>query len=155
MKLYFLRHGEADWPNWDQPDDERPLTKKGKKEMKRVAEFFAALDSAPAILLSSPLPRAVQTAKPVAKALGLEVGEEESLRPGFDAQKLGALLKKYQADQDLMLVGHEPDFTNVISALSGAKLKLSKAGLACVAVDDPNQLRGTLMWLIPPKISAA
>ena len=43
MKLCFLRHGEADWPNWDKPDDERPLTGRGRKEMKRVAKFIERL----------------------------------------------------------------------------------------------------------------
>ena len=44
MRLYFLRHGEADWPNWDRPDDERPLTERGKKEMRKVAKFLCELD---------------------------------------------------------------------------------------------------------------
>ena len=43
MKLCFLRHGEADWPNWDKPDNERPLTERGRKEMKRVAKFLDRL----------------------------------------------------------------------------------------------------------------
>ena len=43
MKLCFLRHGEADWPNWTKPDNERPLTERGRKEMKRVAKFLDRL----------------------------------------------------------------------------------------------------------------
>ena len=62
MKLYFLRHGKADWPNWDKPDDERPLTEDGKKETATVAKLLARLEIAPAIL-TSPLPRASQTAE--------------------------------------------------------------------------------------------
>ena len=44
MKLCFLRHGEADWPNWTKPDNERPLTERGRKEMKRVAKFLERLN---------------------------------------------------------------------------------------------------------------
>ena len=40
MDLYFLRHGEADWPDWEKSDDARPLTKRGKKEMHEVAAFL-------------------------------------------------------------------------------------------------------------------
>ena len=49
-----------------------------------------------------------------------------------------------------MLVGHEPDFTGVIAALTGANLKLSKSGLALVALDGQ---KGELRWLVPPKFA--
>ena len=62
MHLYFLRHGAADWPDWNKPDDERPLTKAGEKEMHKVGEFLAALKVRPDVILTSPLPRAEQTA---------------------------------------------------------------------------------------------
>jgi phosphohistidine phosphatase SixA len=51
-----------------------------------------------------------------------------------------------------MLVGHEPDFTNVISGLTGASLKLSKAGVVLVDV-DPESEQGKLLWLLPSKIA--
>jgi phosphohistidine phosphatase len=151
MKVYFLRHGEADWPGWDRPDDERPLTKKGKKEMERVADFLADHDVVPAVILSSPLPRAYQTAEVVAERLNLQVSEEPALAPGFDPKKLAALLKQH-AGQDVMLVGHEPSFSGAIAELTGGNVRLAKAAVARVDVDDPHQLRGQLVWLITPKI---
>ncbi len=151
MKVYFLRHGEADWPGWDRPDDERPLTKKGRKEMKRVAEFLADHEIAPSVILSSPLPRAYETAEIAADELDMQVAEEKSLAPGFDPDKLASLLRQYTG-QDIMLVGHEPSFSEGIGALTGANVKLSKAGLARVDLDDPTQLRGQLVWLLSPKL---
>ena len=65
MHLYFLRHGEADWPDWDRANDERPLTKRGKKEMEKVADFLELLDVAIDHMVTSPLPRARQTAEGV------------------------------------------------------------------------------------------
>ena len=109
MKLYLLRHGKADWPDWDKPDDERPLTKEGKREMRRIAQFLAEMNVAPALILSSPLPRAWQTAEIAADALGLPVQEEPALR-GYTAAKARALIKRSKG-ADLMLVGHEPDFS--------------------------------------------
>jgi len=53
-----------------------------------------------------------------------------------------------------MVVGHEPDFTKTISTLTGARLKLSKGGLALVDV-DLTTMRGRLLWLFPPKIAKA
>ena len=52
-----------------------------------------------------------------------------------------------------MLVGHEPDFSQAIEALTGANVKMAKAGLARVDLADPTELRGQLIWLIPPKIA--
>jgi phosphohistidine phosphatase len=151
MKIYFLRHGEADWPEWDRPDDERPLTRKGKKEMKRMAEFLADREVNPAFILSSPLPRAHETAEIAAESLHIRVSEEPALAPGFDKKKLAALLKQY-AGQDVMLVGHEPSFSAAIAALTGGNVRLAKAAVARVDVDDPDQFRGQLIWLITPKI---
>ena len=150
MKIYFLRHGEADWPEWDRPDDERPLTRKGRREMKRVAEFLADHEVSPALILSSPLPRAHETAEIVAERLGMRVSPEPALAPGFDAERLAALLKQY-AGRDVLLVGHEPSFSGAIAVLTGGNVKLAKAAIARVDVDDPAQLSGQLIWLITPK----
>src|ERR1044072_9898145 len=134
MKLFFLRHGEADWPNWKKPDDERPLTKRGKREMRDVAKFLDRLKVRPELIVTSPLPRAVQTAEVAADYLKAKLRKDETLAPGFDRSDLRTVVKRH-GDTVLMLVGHEPDFTNIISGLTGACLKLSKAGIALVEVD--------------------
>ena len=151
MKLYFLRHGEADWPDWTQSDDERPLTKRGKKEMRDVAKFLADLNVRPELIVTSPLPRALQTAEIAADYLKPKLRRDELLAPGFGIDQLGTVLKRHHA-KSLMVVGHEPDFTNIISGLTGASLKLSKAGVALVDV-DPESEKGKLLWLFPPKIA--
>jgi phosphohistidine phosphatase len=150
MKLYFLRHGEADWPNWDRPDDARPLTKKGKKQMRRVAKSFEQLKVAPNVILSSPLPRAMQTAEIAAQELGLRARAEPALKPDLNLDKLAPLLKKY-AGKDVMIVGHEPSFSALIGLMTGGNVKLAKAGIARVDMDDPAQMQGVLVWLVPPK----
>src|SRR5437764_4978749 len=134
MELYFLRHGEADWPDWNKPDDERPLTKRGKKEMREVAKFLARLKVRPTLIVTSPLPRASQTAEIAADYLKAKLRKDELLAPGFGSSKLRTVLKRHRA-RVLMLVGHEPDFTQGISELSGGSLKLSKAGVALVDLD--------------------
>jgi len=151
MDLYFLRHGEADWPDWEKSDDERPLTKHGKKEMHEVAAFLKRLKTRPDLIVTSPLPRASQTAEIAAEHLKVKCREDKLLAPGFGRHELERLLKKYPADS-LMIVGHEPDFTHTISQLTGASLKLSKAGVALVDA-DPESEEGKLLWLFPPKFA--
>jgi len=72
MELYFLRHGEADWPEWKKSDDERPLTKHGKKEMREVAAFLKRVKARPDLIVTSPLPRAFQTAEIAAERLKIQ-----------------------------------------------------------------------------------
>ncbi len=150
MRLYFLRHGDADWPDWDKPDDQRPLTKRGKKEMHAIGKFLSKLQVRPDLILTSPLPRASQTAEIAAEHLEMKCREEKLLAPGFGKRELERLLEKYP-EESLMLVGHEPDFSGAIAGLTGASLKLSKAGLALVDVDLPFG-KGRLLWLFPPKV---
>ena len=151
MELYFLRHGEADWPEWKKSDDERPLTKRGKREMRDVAKFLDRLKVRPDLIVTSPLPRAAQTAEIAADYLKAKLRKDELLAPGFGASKLPTVLKRHGA-RVLMLVGHEPDFTQVISELTGASLKLSKAGVALLDV-DPESEEAKLLWLFPPKFA--
>lgn len=150
MKLFFLRHGKADWPNWDKPDDERPLTQEGKDQVAAVAKLLARLEIAPAIV-TSPLPRASQTAEIAGKYLEQKVRVDPLLRPGFDATKLRKLLKDFSGSS-LMVVGHEPDFTETIFQLTGGNTKLSKAGVALIELDTAS-MKGELRWLVPPKFA--
>lgn len=151
MDLYFLRHGEADWPDWKKDDDERPLTKRGKKEMREVASFLKRIKAQPDLIVTSPLPRASQTAEIAAERLEVKCREDELLAPGFRRADLERLLKKYP-EESLMIVGHEPDFTETISELTGAAMKLSKAGIALVELNH-SWRDGRLLWLMPPKVA--
>lgn len=119
--------------------------------MLRVAKFLWDLRIEPALLLSSPLPRALQTAEVVAKCLGLDVREERALGQGFNAAKLRALIERAKGE-DMMIVGHEPDFSRAIEALTGGKVKLAKGGIARVDLDSGAE-NGRLIWLIPPKVA--
>ncbi|HEY2713606.1 MAG TPA: phosphohistidine phosphatase SixA [Chthoniobacterales bacterium] len=148
MRLYLLRHGQADWPDWKGKDDDRPLTKAGRQEMHEVGEFLAHCKAKVDSILTSPLPRAEQTADIAAEHLKVVCREEKMLAPGFGLQDLPRLLRKHPHDA-LMLVGHEPDFSEIIGALTGGKVKMPKAGVALV---DYVGKKGKLLWLVPPKL---
>ena len=151
MELYFLRHGEADWPDWKKSDDERPLTKYGKKEMHEVGKFLKRLKTKPELIVTSPLPRASQTAEIAAEHLKSKCQKDKLLEPGFGRQELERVLKKYPAES-VMVVGHEPDFSHTIEQLTGSSVKLSKAGVALVELNR-SWRNGRLLWLFPPKFA--
>jgi len=130
-RVYLIRHGEADWPNWDKADEERPLTRKGKAEAKRVAKFLKRIGAEPLIMFTSPLPRANQTAEIFAKELCLELAVAPILGKGFNVEKFQRIVTKNDVEE-LALVGHEPDFTNVVRGLTRGDVHLSKCGVALI-----------------------
>jgi phosphohistidine phosphatase len=119
--------------------------------MRELAKFLDRLKVRPDLIVTSPLPRAAQTAEIAAEYLKARVREDELLAPGFGLNELRTLLKRHRA-KSLMVVGHEPDFSSVISKLTGASLKLAKAGVALVDV-DLSSVTGRLLWLFPPKLA--
>src|SRR4030095_12007675 len=83
MQLYFLRHGEADWHHWTRLDDERPLTDFGKKEVLQVAKFLNRLKVKPDLIVTSPLPRALQAAEIAEEQLKTKLRQDKALEPGL------------------------------------------------------------------------
>lgn len=154
MKIYFLRHGiAADREEWQGSDEERPLTKEGRRCMKREAKAIEKLDLRIEALITSPLARAKETAEFIADHLDLEAIEDERLRPGFDVDALKNVVADRFNMKAIMLVGHEPDFSETISHLiGGGRIDLKKGALACVDVENPAAMQGDLLLLAPPKV---
>jgi len=154
MELYFLRHGvAADVAPAGLGDAGRPLTKEGIAKMQAGARGMRRLGLRLDALLSSPLVRAHETAAIVARELGLELQLDEKLASGCDMAQLFALLGEHRAAERVMLVGHEPDFSALIGALTGgSRVLMKKGGLGCVSIERLEQGAGTLTWLLPPRV---
>jgi phosphohistidine phosphatase len=154
LKLYFLRHGQAgNRDEWQGDDSARPLTDEGKRRMKREAAAIRRMDLGLDVILTSPLVRARATAEIVTEALGssARLVIDSRLAPGFGPRHLKALLTTHGGAAALMLVGHEPDFSQTISHLiGGGRLDVKKGALALVELEDRAGL-GRLVWLIPPR----
>jgi len=139
--IYLLRHGDAERGDGD--DAARQLTAKGERQSEAAGRALAALDARIDVCLTSPKVRAADTARLACQTLGIEPDVAEELSGGgFDSLGLSA------GRGEVMLVGHEPDFSNEIARLTGAKAKLRKGGLAIV---DGN----TLLALLRPEELAA
>lgn len=157
-RLYFLRHGLANRSQYEGEDDRlRPLTEEGVLRMQAEASMLRKLGLDCEVILTSPLLRCRQTAEIAAEALGLSavLREDEALEPGFDLARLDDLLGRYAEHDTAMLVGHEPDFSMVVSRLTGGSdLVFKKGGLARVDLFSGSPPSGDLVWLVPPKILA-
>jgi phosphohistidine phosphatase len=158
MELYFLRHGDAGTPpGWKGTDEQRPLSREGAARMRREAKAIARLRLPLEAILASPLLRARQTAEIVARAVGLRdgVSVDERLRPGFGKGELEQILIAHRVIRGLMLVGHEPDFSRVISAWTGGgRVEMQKGSLARVDLPTLAPGAGVLAWLLPPGVLA-
>jgi phosphohistidine phosphatase len=139
--IYLLRHGDAERNNGD--DAARRLTEKGERQSEAAGQALAALGEKVDVCLTSPKVRAADTARLACKALGIEPEIAAELSEGrFDSLDLSA------GRGDVLLVGHEPDFSHEIVRLTGAKVRLRKGGLAII--ED-----GTLLALLRPADLAA
>ena len=158
MKLYFLRHGLAsDRAEWKGSDAERPLTDEGKERMERSAALMVEFGLRPDVIITSPLTRAHQTASIVASKLQAKDKLVVDIRLGlsFGKESLAGILRDHADSESVMLVGHEPGMSETISALiGGGRIVFKKGGLACVKLTEATSLKGSLLWLVPPRLLA-
>jgi phosphohistidine phosphatase len=124
--IWLLRHGDAEDGS---PDAERPLTDRGREQARAAGDALKALGVEIDACLTSPKVRAADTARIVCEQLdGVEPELEPKLSGGpFDAQALAAGL-----GDDVLLVGHDPDFSMAVHSLTGAQVRMKKGGLAGV-----------------------
>jgi phosphohistidine phosphatase len=144
--VVLLRHGTAVPHGAAGLDDaDRPLIAAGERESRDAGRALRALQTRPDRVVTSPLVRARQTAQLAAAELGLEVYQDDALRPGFTSSDLDALLARHPGEC-VVLVGHDPDFSGAVHDLTGANVSLAKGGVACI--DLPS---GELRWLMRPR----
>ncbi|MEO5804481.1 MAG: phosphohistidine phosphatase SixA [Verrucomicrobiota bacterium] len=158
MNLFILRHAKAEEHGSRYLDDsKRPLTNAGEKEMFRVAAGMREMDLSFGLILTSPFVRAKRTAEIVAEIFkSNKLRLSKNLASGADARNLIAELNdNYPLLKNILLVGHEPYLSKLISRLSSGDEKLSlhfkKAGLCKLTVGDLRHGRCAKMeWLLTP-----
>ncbi len=148
-QLWLLRHGEAE-PHGTRPDHERRLTERGVEQARNAGIVLALLGVDFAAVLTSPKVRAAETARLAAAAWGAEPEILEPLAGGFDARDALAALDAHagsDADDRVLVVGHEPDFSTTVAQLTGARVDFKKGGVAAVRIGGGG---GELISLLRP-----
>ena len=124
----MLRHGNAE-DGAGKPDADRDLTEKGERQARAAGRALKALGAGLDVCLTSPKIRAKRTAELACASLDCPVEEDDRLSDGdFDPLELAA------GRGEVLLVGHEPDFSGAIAIVTGSRVKLRKGGIA--ALDD-------------------
>ena len=126
--IWLLRHGEAE-DRGGKPDAERELTEKGERQSVAAGKALKRLGVELDVCLTSPKVRAKRTAELACEQLGVPVEEDDRLAGGdFDPAEVAA------GRGEVMLVGHEPDFSQAVALVTGSRTKMKKGGIA--ALDD-------------------
>jgi phosphohistidine phosphatase len=155
LQLYLLRHAHAGDPaKWTGPDSARPLSDKGQGQAVRMGLFLADAGFLPDLIMSSPLVRALETARLVATPLGLPIIVSNDLASSLDLDSLDRLLTGAGNPRRPLLVGHDPDFSMLAAELAGlAELPVRKGTLLRIDTRRPLQAgSGVLRWLLPPDL---
>jgi len=161
MNIFILRHGiavERGTPGFEN-DAERPLTPKGRRQLRKSAAAMKKMKLKFGLILSSPCERARRTAEIVAEELKLKkrLKLADTLKCEGDPEKLvGELARLKPRPENVMLVGHEPYLSRLVSLLvsgnGGLALDLKKGGLCKLEVENLRDGKcAQLAWLLTPK----
>jgi len=160
MIIYFLRHASAgERKKNSKKDERRPLDAQGIEQCGDVGRALAALDVAVDVIISSPLKRATQTAALVGNEVGYErqLFIEKALRPEATFEQFRDMLRKYSRADSLMVVGHNPNFSQFLGKTisprnSTAHIDLKKGSVARV---ESNGKTAVLHWCLAPRLIRA
>jgi phosphohistidine phosphatase len=146
-QLWLLRHGEA-VPHDSKPDEERELTARGERQALAAGEGLARLGVEFDACYASPKVRALDTAKIACRALNIEPIVHEPVAGGFDRDDALELLRAHGDDARVLVVGHEPDFSQLVLDFTGGTVDFKKGGIAALREAGGS---GELITLLRPR----
>jgi phosphohistidine phosphatase len=129
--LWLLRHGDAE-PHGAVSDFERRLTARGEQQSRAAGRAFSRLGVSFEHVFSSPRVRALDTARLLCAELGGTPVVHEPLSGGFDEHDAAELMAATEPGDSLLLVGHEPDLSGLVAALTSARIEMKKGGIAAI-----------------------
>ena len=159
MEIYLLRHGIAEDHASSGRDADRRLTEEGRQKLRKVLERAHAAGVNPAVILSSPYKRAVETAEIAAHELGYEgkILRVEALTPDSSPTRIWNEIREHRGEASVLLAGHEPVFSATVAFMLGSAREMmdfKKGGLVRIDVEGFGaEARGVLQWMLTPKIS--
>lgn len=158
MEIYLLRHASAGEPKLNPAkDDARRLDKLGIEQSHNVGRALAALEVSVDAIVTSPLPRAAQTATIVAGEMGCEdkVVTDDTLRPGAGYEQLEGVLRRYSRSEAIMIVGHNPSMTEFLNQFllgEGAPTVIEMKKGAIAKLEKSARGTAVLKWCMTPKL---
>lgn len=159
MEIYLLRHGIAEAPAGGPSDAGRALTAEGREKLKRVLNRARAAGVEPALILASPLVRAVQTAGMAAEILGYRgrIVHTDALLSEAAPEALWEELRNRREENAVLAAGHEPHLSTCGAYLLGVpelNIDMKKGALVRIDVARLSAVpRGVLKWMLTPAVA--
>ena len=150
IRLIVVRHGDAEQET-GVPDDSRRITKKGKKQLKRAANFIDKMNYNIESVVSSPLIRSRESAEVLVDELGLDlkIDMNDSLKPDADIASTIAFIKTLK--DNTIIVGHNPNLSILLGKIVGFEGELKKAGIAVLDLNK-SDMKSILELLLDQKV---
>lgn len=159
-RLLLLRHGKSDWDASYEHDHDRPLSKRGVRDAKRIGRFLADAERVPELVIHSTAVRAACTVE-----LAIEAGnwssDVQASRDLYDTDLATLLAVVHGVDttvSTLLLAGHQPLWSTVAARLTGGcAIRMPTAAVACIRFEAAewqavSEGSGELAWLVVPKL---
>ena len=154
IQIVLLRHGVAEDHSDTGLDADRKLTDEGRSIIRREAEFLLNRGISFDAILTSPYPRAYETAEILAAYFSLSplVRVDNRMTPGFDMGQLIEIVTENPSGRSLLFVGHNPDLSEIVNRFCGAQVNLKKGGIAILEVYSTTPGGSILKCLLTPAI---
>lgn len=156
MILHFVRHAEAIEATMSLPDEWRSLTKKGRATTSKMRSIIFKNGPKPGIIITSPLVRAVQTAEILFKKIHKEseIVISEHLLPGTHINKFIKYIQSYDKDSCVVIVGHEPMLSMIVSKLldkPSDSVKIKKSACVTLAFMPNKKIKAKFLGYLMPR----
>jgi len=150
-QLWLLRHAEAE-PHGTRADSERRLTERGERQARAAGVALERLGAEFELVLFSPKVRARATAELAAEGWSTEQRGRLEVHPplagGFGLAQARDALSGLPEDARLLLVGHEPDLSLLVGAITGGRVDMKKGGVAAMRLEGAG---GELAVVLRPR----
>ncbi|MGI9623207.1 MAG: SixA phosphatase family protein [Acidimicrobiales bacterium] len=137
--VLVLRHGKSDWDAEYHSDIDRPLAKRGRRAAKTIGRYLADVGPEPTLAMTSPASRARDTLERVLEVAGFDcpVRIVESFYGKGTEAVLDDLRSLDESFESVLVVGHEPTWSDLIATLTGSHVRFPTAALARIDLDEP------------------
>jgi len=160
VRLLICRHAKSSWQDTSLSDFDRPLNKRGKRDAPEMGRRLVRQGAYPDLIMTSPAARAVATALHYARQLGIPPEQIRRNPAQYEASVPELVRLIHTVDScvgTLMLVGHNPESTDLANALGGLRIEnIPTSGIVALtffqcAWPDLTAGRGTLLFFDYPK----
>ncbi len=158
-RLVLFRHGKSDWDADFRSDHERPLNGRGARSARLMGKLLAKTGETPTLVLSSTAVRATSTAQAAIKAgnWDVEYRQDHSLYGASPSSMLEYIRALPDRHGSVMLVGHEPTWSGLVSAFTGAHARVPTASMVGMRFSSARWVDvrfdgGELLWLLKPRL---